>query len=1025
MDKLTALLKTRVDRFRQRVAQHILGETVPLQARMRHCPEPVSFAERLQGEYEPVSTGLTWGSKWESAWFHLTGQIPENWSGRKVVARLDVGGEGLIFSKNGLPLQGLSNGSVFKHDFNRDLFPISDGAEGGEKIEIWVEGASNGLFGLFTEPDPGVDHPNRFGSYNAKIEALELAVFHEDVWHLWLDLRILAGFLMRLPEKSVRFARILRRLNKAMDACVRLPQDTELLREMLAPELEKPAASSDLKVLAVGHAHIDTAWLWPVKETVRKCARTFASQIDLTRRYPGYVFGASQPQHFAFVKKHYPKLYQEIKRAVADGRIEPQGGMWVEADCNLISGESMVRQVLHGKNFFRDEFGVDVNHLWLPDVFGYSAAMPQILKKSGMRYFLTQKLSWSQFNDFPHTTFIWRGIDGSEVLTHFPPENTYNSQLDTEYLLPAVDNFREKAFMDRFISLFGVGDGGGGPKAENIEMGKRLANLESAPQVSFGPAASFFGELEQYYGDLPTWVGELYLELHRGTLTTHAPVKKANRKLEFKLRHIEIMHACLPLEDYPQTELDEIWKLLMLNQFHDILPGSSINPVYKVTAREYADLEDRCNNLLNEAGTVLFEEKEGAAVVCNTLSHEGRFVIELPTTFAGKQVAATGAQVLAQQAEENSSVVLLRMAGGSIATLTAQDADLRNANDTKGTVLENALVRYEFAADGTLLGGLHKNTGREIIAPGKAGNQITLYDDHPNDWDAWDVDIFYENHVVDRARSVSMEPLSSGPVRSGLRFYLKVGQSRITQDIWLSEGSSRLEFRTKVEWQEKHKMLRVAFPTTIRTEQASFDIQYGYVRRNTHRNTRWDMARFEVCGHKYADLSDHDFGVALLNDCKYGYKVHNATLDLNLLRSPNYPDPEADVGTHHFTYALFPHEGDLISGDVFKEATNLNQPPLLFNEKRTGRELFPWRLEGQGLSLEVVKKAEKENCHVLRIVETLGKRSNGKLHVKNARKVVATNLLEWEDGVSLPCDGTVSLNLKPFEILTFKVYQSN
>ena len=1021
--KLVALLKTRVTRFQQRVADAILGERIPLEASFRHCPEAVCFNERNKGDYLPITPGTTWGAKWESAWFHLLGKVPAAWSGRTVVARLDVGGEGLIFGVDGTPLQGLSNGSVFKHDFNRDLFPLFEPAVGGEDVELWVEGASNGLFGLFSEPDPSPSHPNRFGSYNAKVEALELAVFHDEVWHLWLDLRILAGFLLRLNEKSVRFARILHCLNAAMDACIRLPHDAEKLREMLAPELARPAASSDLHVLAVGHAHIDTAWLWPVSETVRKCARTFANQIALTKRYPGYVFGASQPQHYDFIKKHYPKLYYEVKIAVADGRIEPQGGMWVEADCNLISGESMIRQILYGKNFFKDEFGVDVKNLWLPDVFGYSAAMPQILRKSGMRYFLTQKLSWSQFNEFPHTTFAWRGIDGSEVLTHFPPENTYNSQLDTEYLLPAVDNFREKAYVDQFISLFGVGDGGGGPKAENIELGKRLANLESAPRVKFGSATSFFSNLEQHYGSLPVWVGELYLELHRGTLTTHAQVKKANRKLEFKLRQTELLHACLPLANYPQAELDEIWKKVLLNQFHDILPGSSINPVYKVTHGEYSEADAGLNRLLAEAATVLFDADENTLVAFNSLSHEGNFTIVLPASWHGHKVSAQGGQVLALQVEEEQTTVLLRMAGGSFVTLIKEEGEVGQAGVTKGAVLENDTVRYEFAENGTILSGLHKATGRQIVVPGKVGNQLTLYDDHPNDWDAWDVDLFYQNHVVDQARGLSMEALAAGSARQGLCFELMVGSSRITQEVWLEQGSARLDFHTQVDWQEKHKMLRVAFPTAVRAEQASFDIQYGYVRRNTHRNTSWDRARFEVCGHKYADISDLDFGVALLNDCKYGYKVLHGTLDLNLLRATNYPDPDADIGKHRFTYALLPHQGDLVAGKVWEAAANLNQQPLLFPGRRTGREGIPWLLEGEGLSLEVVKKAEKEMCHVLRIVETQGRQARGKLHLKGkTRKVVGTDLMEWQDGVSLAFDGYVSLDLKPFEILTVKIH---
>lgn len=1024
-EKVTELYVARVDRFCERLAKRILSDWVPLQADYAHTVEPVAFDKRQELAYQSAKEGLTWGKKWESAWFHLKGAVSKAWAGKQVVAQLDVGGEGLVFDASGRILQGLSNGSVFQHDFNRDLVPLFESCAGGEPVELWVEGASNGLFGLFTEPDPEADHPNRMGHYNAQIKALRLAVFEAEVWHLWLDLRILAGFLKRLEPKRVRHARLLHCAMTGIDRFGDDPANAAAFRQHLKVELGKLASASDPKVTAVGHAHIDTAWLWPVRETVRKCARTFANQLDLMDRYPEYVFGASQPQHFQFVKDHYPELYERIKLAVQEGRFEPQGGMWVEADCNIISGESMVRQVLYGKNFFRDEFGIDVNHLWLPDVFGYSAAMPQILRQAGMRYFLTQKLSWSQFNEFPHTSFRWRGIDGSEVLTHFPPENTYNSQLDTEYLLPAVENFKERGFMDQFISLFGVGDGGGGPKAENIELGRRMASLEGAPQVRFGKAVEFFDVLASYEDQLPLWVGELYLELHRGTLTSQARVKRENRWLENRLQSLEILASYAGSDLYPMAELEAVWKLVLLNQFHDIIPGSSINPVYEVTHKEYEQAHQRCDAMISALGAALLDEAEDCITVINTTDRPWHGSIRLPETWQGGIADTPGCTVWAVQETDGEKLCVCSLEPLSMVSLQMQPDALTaeiEADESEAWVLENDVVRYRFSEKGELRSIWDFELERELIATGEVGNRLTLYRDHPNNWDAWDVDLFYEGEVEDVIACVSAQPVVRGVARERLVFEYEIGESTLTQEVVLLPKSKRLDFKTRVDWRERHRMLRVSFPVAVDALEASFDIQYGFVRRPTHRNTSWDLARFEVCGHRYADLSNADFGVALLNDCKYGYKVHGNVLDLNLLRSPNYPDPKADIGVHEFTYSLLPHRNDLINSPVIKEATALNYEPIVFEGCRlkndASRELFPWRVHGKGLAMTTVKRAEKSQDWIVRVVELYGRHSEGFLHVQGNYEVRRADLLEWQEGDLL--EGN-RFKLKPFEILTLRL----
>ncbi|MBN1211494.1 MAG: alpha-mannosidase [candidate division Zixibacteria bacterium] len=1013
---------TRTEKFSERIAQKIIKVQIPFEIEFAHTVEPVPFERRLSMTYKKIGEGERWGQTWESAWFHLQGTIPESRPNDKIVARLDFSGEGLVYDSAGRMLQGISNGSVFASDFSRDIVPLFDRCAGGEKVELWVEAAASGLFGVFTEPDPAPDSPKRYGLYDAVVNAARLCLFEDTARHFWLDLKIVRGFLKHLPENSPRRGQLLEAVDKTIDIFEGDEENIERCRDELKAELYRPAEKTSLSVAAVGHAHIDTAWLWPVCETVRKCARTFASQLALIEKYPDYIFGASQPQHYQFVKEHYPELYQRIKKAVAAGRWELQGGMWVEADCNLTGGESLIRQILHGKNFFKDEFGLEVDNLWLPDVFGYSAALPQILQKSGIKYFLTQKLSWNQYNVFPYHTFIWRGIDGSEVLTHFPPENNYNSQLGTDFLLPAVENFKEKDIIGEFLSLFGVGDGGGGPKEENIELGLRMADLENAPRVRFAAAKDFFEKLERHRARLQTWEGELYLELHRGTFTTQALVKKANRRLEHKLRAVEMLYSCLPLERYPAGELDAVWKKVLINQFHDILPGSSITKVYETTHREHREALKQCNGLISRVADGLFERDANSLTLFNSLGFPFEDAVELPSSWRGCGVIDEKGQRPAQELEGERTVALVNVEPYSFTTLykLKESAPVSLAGDD--LVLENDLVRYEFDKDGILIEAYDKEKNRDILAAGGKGNVFTLYEDRPKNWDAWDIDITYEEMPLENAREAGTNASWRGSVRRGLRFKLTIGQSEIEQTVYLTSNCKRLDFVTRVVWRENHKMLRVAFPVNIKSDRAAFDIQYGYLMRNTHRETSWDKAKFEVPAHRYADLSDDNYGTALLNDCKYGYKVLGNVLDLNLLRSPTYPDPDADRGRHEFTYSLLPHSGDLTHSDVQAHAARLNQGLEIFEGYKNVKTVLPARVSGEGLSLEVIKKAEQENCLVIRIVETHGRESKGTLTVEDtSARLVETDLMEWREFGEHDCSQPMELTLKPFEILTFKL----
>ncbi len=1020
--KDTLIAIRRIEQFYRRATAAIVKKAVTLEAAYAVASEPVKFIERTKLSYIPIKTGEIWGRTWESAWFRLVGTVPTDWNGKTVVAQLDLGGEGLVYLPDGKALQGITNGSVFDTEFGRDIVRLYDSCSGGELVELWVDATASGLFGMFCDLDPGPEATNRYGYYEARVNAIRLGLFDTNMWHLTLDLRVLLGLIKSLPEKSVRRARIIRTAIMGLNEYAKSGNIPGVYREILAPELVKQTSASSLSVTAVGHAHIDTAWLWPVSETIRKCARTFATQLALLERYPGYVFGASQPQHYDFVKNFYPDLYERIKQAVADGKWELQGGMWVEADCNVTGGESLVRQLLHGKNFFKDEFGVDVDNLWLPDVFGYSAALPQILRKSGINYFLTQKLSWNQINEFPYHTFMWEGIDGSEVLAHFPPENTYNSQLLPESLVAAQNQFKENDYIDEFISLFGVGDGGGGPKEEYLQMGMRMANLEGAPRVRFGSAKEFFHRLDSYRNAIPKWVGELYLELHRGTLTTQAYVKWANRRLEHQLRALEMLSSCLPINRYPQMRINDIWKTVLINQFHDIIPGSSIWRVYKVTQVQYREALQKCEAILSDVSSELFESDPNAITLFNSLHYPYEGAVELPEEWKDSGVKDETGQILPAQIEHDRVIVQVTVEPYSFLTLTKTAASPPGPLLVKGLVLENTLVRYEFNADGNVIRCFDKELGTDIIIPEQPGNVLTLYEDRPNDWDAWDVDAFYRDVPLETARAERVMPGPSGEVRQGIKFLYRLSQSRIEQTVWLGKTFKRLDFVTRVDWHEKHRMLRVAFPVTVRANEATFDIQYGFLKRKTHRNTTWEQACFEAVGHRYADLSDWNHGVALLNDCKYGYRVENGLLDLNLLRSPNYPDPDADQGEHRFIYSLLPHAGDLVHSNVMAEAARLNQGLTVLKGVRAVDDIFPVRLKGEGLSLEVVKKAEKESSLIIRVVETRGGNSCGQLMVTaKGAYLEETNLLEWTSGEVISADQPVEIKLTPFEIRTYKL----
>ncbi len=1019
---------TRLNTFFDRSEEDMFTEYAPLTAEVATTDDPVAWKDREALSYRPIKEGQTWGEDWQSGWFHLKGVVPKSWAGKKIVLRMNFGGEALMFEKDGTPHCGLTSCSVYHPGYYKEIYFFDKPAKGGEKLDFWVEGAANNILGPAQfDWNP---HPERVaypaGHSVGQVKFMRIALFNEELYHFRMafwQLWYAVDYLKR-DNKSYRCRQIVKALNDALDVYCGDPANAGKALATLKPILSQPASASALTAYGVGHAHIDVGWLWPVRESVRKAARTFASQLRLMKEYPGYIFGESQPQLYLFIKENYPTLYKRIQEAVKAGTWECQGGMWVEADNNLPSGESLIRQFLHGKNFFKEEFGVEVKNLWLPDVFGYNGNTPQIMKACGCDFFLTQKLSWNTVNTFPYNTFRWEGIDGTQVVTHFPPENNYNAWVSLAQLAAAADRFQEGAICPEFLSLYGMGDGGGGPSEDHLEHALLAKNWEGAPKLTFSKAQPFFDRMIAMKDKFSVWHGELYFENHRGTLTTQARIKKGNRKNEQRLLQAEFLCSLLPAKKYPREQLDKICKTILLNQFHDIIPGSSIRLVYDRTEKEHAECLKALEGILNDAAKELMAPKKNAITLFNSLSCPYTRPVELPKSWAKGTVKTSEGREVATQVESDGRVFagVTIPADGFVTLVLSGKGGAVKTKASKALVLENANVRFAFDKNGQMTSMVTKSTGQESLSA--PGNAFSLYNDTTAIYDAWNVDPWYRGEKTPAtAKSTVAAVCEIGPVRSVIHFQLSMDTSVITQEVSLAADAYAAEFKTAVDWHEVHKMLRVSFPTNVEATEATYDIQYGMIKRPTHTNTSWDQVQFEVCGHRYADLSDKQRGVSILNDCKYGHLIREGVMELNLLRSPKWPDFNADQGIQKFTYAIRPHEGTVIDAPIYAEAAQVNREPWNFAGLDGSALSAPVSVEGEGVSLEVLKRAERSDDRVVRIVETRGRHTAGALKVNGkVKKVVVSDAIEWTEGEELPIKaGSCSFALKPFQILTLKL----
>ncbi len=992
MDSYLRTIEGRIDQLVGRLYQAYFQDLMPLKVMYHPTPEPLSFREAKTVKYKAIKVGTAWGKLHDCAWFRFEGRVPASHKGKDVVALIDIGGEGCLYDSKGVPAQGLtSRGHEGNPDFIKRRIHLFKRAHGGEAVKLMVDAGANWLWG---KP---LGHTDPMGEACAVLKQADLAVFDREAYALYQDYSFLVHLMKALPEQS-RHRKVLRAaLNEVANQYGDgLSEQVHACRKILEPELKKPANASAIKSSAVGHAHIDLAWLWPLRETWRKCERTFSTALAMMEEYPEYVFGSSQPYLYWIIKQRHPEIYRRIKRAVAAGRWEIQGCMWVEADCNITSGESLIRQILHGQRFWREEFGSTVNNLWIPDVFGYCASLPQILKKSGVDYFVTQKMSWNQFNVFPHNTMWWRGLDGSQVFTHFPPADTYNHSCHPGGLMAEETNNKTADRCDHSLVLFGIGDGGGGPGRIHLERLRRAANIEDVPKVKQEHAADFFRKAARNARDLPVWEGELYLELHRGTLTTHARMKRRNRKLEFLFREVENLYALYDRAKYPKKDVDALWKRLLLHQFHDVIPGSSITRVYEEAHADYDGIEKELHRLRDRAAErytrgIDTAGRKNPVVVQNSLSWGRLGLVRLKGDLAGKALRDEHGYALPVQKirEEGRTWTLVQVpapACGHMVVSESEEKAPRYANQLRVSRrrLENECYIIEFDPDGPISRLYDKENDREVLPPRERANVFALYEDRPINYDAWDIDHFYAQTSPSSPALKKVTVLEKGPVRAALRFEYQDKNYAVVQDVSVVSGSRRIDFRTRVDWHESRKLLKALFPVAVRAQEASFEIQYGHVKRPTHENTSWDVARFEVLGHKWVDLSQRDYGVALLNDCKYGHRVRDNIIKLSLLRSPKSPDPMADMHEHEFTYSLVPHAGDLVSGRVIQEGYELNVP-LAALPTTAGRGSLPAaysaiRLEDDNVILETVKCAEDGDELVLRLYEATGSIRKTRLH---------------------------------------------
>ncbi|MEM6638037.1 MAG: glycoside hydrolase family 38 C-terminal domain-containing protein [Pseudomonadota bacterium] len=1027
------------------------------QIRQSHPIDRFRFRALPDAATEPPLTCDTssWQTlDWESYWggndvnFVLRSAflIPKGWA-KEVWLHLPLGEAGDIFTHPEALLY-IDGQPIASADRYHHMIPLDPALIDGRRHQIALHGWT-GLSGW--PPDPK-DRTKLFMRTCAIVERDAPTVDFLNRAEVALDVA------RYLPEARPERSRILSALDRAF-----LTLDTRdpiggwfwgsvpRALAVLEEELVRAGAPMDATLQGVGHAHMDIGYLWPVMQSRRKNARTYSNVLRLMERFPDYHFSQSQPQLYSYTERDYPEIFQRIKERVAEGRWEIMGGMWVEPDANISGPEALVRQIMLGRRYFRDRFGdVETPVLWLPDTFGFCWSLPQLMKQADLKWFVTNKVNWNQYNKMPASTTWWQGIDGTKVLTHFlttprdvqylPFPTNYKSDLSAPEVFGTYENTTLKAAVPYVPISYGYGDGGGGPTEELIEKARIYSSMPGAPQIRMGPVRTFFETLEERQPDLPTWNGEIYLEGHRGVLTSQAWLKRANRKSEVLLRLVEFVesHArMLGNEIDTRADMTKAWELLCLNQFHDILSGTAVTKVFDDARNDFRQIQEIGENRLRSTVQSLAPQLPAntSAVALNSLpfarsrigflaSAQSRDYRHVDGRGITSQVVAGGRLVEFPDMPPLSAIPL---APADAAVEAEPDPKAVSARvDTSGPVLENAYLRVSFASNGEIAQILDKRQGRQVLRPGVNGNRLQAFEDRPISWDAWDIDAFFEDRGEIVSGLVSMEIVETGPLRAAVRIERHYRQSRITQTVTLMRRSARVDFRTHVDWHESHLLLKAAFAVNVLSPLATFEIQWGNLQRPTHRNTSWDYARFEVPAQSWADLSEGDYGVALLNDCKYGYDVRDDVLRLSLIKSATMPDPEADQGEHIFTYSLFPHPGDWRHG-VIEEAYDLNHELRVIPVSGSGIDVAETEVPfvstpDPGVVIQTLKPAEDGDDIIIRLFEAHRCRRTATVRFGVApARVSYCNLLEEPDE-DIPLDGkSISIALKPYEIVSLRV----
>jgi alpha-mannosidase len=968
---------------------------------------------------------MHWYGPDEHYWFRGDIVIPDNLEGKSVWMKVRTQIEEWDDGKNPQFLLFLNGKETQGLDMNHREVRLFEHAPAGEKLRVDIQAYTGTLHSEF-----------RF--------LVELYEQDEAINRLYWDLQVPLRAFSRMQEDGQNRLAIQTVLNDTINLLdLREPYSEgfyaslEKAQAYVTENLyEKMGGWDGVVATCIGHTHIDVAWWWTVAQTQEKVVRSFATVLKLMEEFPSYRFMSSQPVLYYFLKERYPALYERLKERVREGRWEPEGGTWVEPDCNLTSGESLVRQFMHGKRFFKEEFGVDNRILWLPDVFGYSGALPQIMKKSGVDYFMTTKLSWNQIDKVPNDTMMWRGIDGTEVLTHLittlgtgqPVSNfftTYNGMLHPDAIMGGWERYQNKEINNDILISYGYGDGGGGPTREMLETSVRMEKgVRGIPKVRQEFSRKFFEELEERVKDNPrleTWEGEFYFEYHRGTYTSMARNKRGNRKSELLLMDLELASVLAAKQfPYPAAELDRMWKTVLINQFHDILPGSSIHEVYEVTKREYAEIAETAGELLRQRLAALAGQGEGVTVF-NTTGFARDGVVELGETSA------------AALCDENGRVFpVQKTSGGAVAFVEGLPAKgwktFAKANAgaaaspfarTDERHIETPFYRVAFDDHGHLSSLFDKENDRELVQAGKAANMLRMFEDKPIYYDNWDIDMFYTEKSWPVDHLVKMTWVEDGPVRAAVELEYKISLTTVKQKVCFYANSRRIDFETWVDWKQHQHLLKAEFPVDIHSDEATFEIQFGNLTRKVHTNTSWDKARFEVCGQKWMDFSEGHYGVSLLNDCKYGHSVRDGVVSLTLIKSGIEPNPVADQEEHVFTYALYPHAGSWRDAGTVRESYFLNQPARALDAGRPGEAFSLASVEQKNVVLETVKQAENGDGTVLRLYESENARTKTVLHVPaGTAKAYSCNLLEEVEEELPVVDGKVCFLTKPYEIKT-------